>query len=368
MPLPEPLTAQSPDRPLSGPHVLAAVEAYLVAAREEGPRHAHLLGTGAVARLERRLREHYGFAHALAVSSATAGLHALALALDLTGAEVVTTPLTYGGTVAGALHAGARLVFADVERDTLGLDPAATARALTPSTRAIVAADLHGVPADDRGLREVADANGLWYVHDAAQSFGAARDGRPAGSAAHAVVVSLSPGKALWAGEGGAVLTDDRELFKRLVVLTQHPYRQKREVGLGVADEFGLNARIHPLAAVWADADFEAALVRVQARRRAAERAARALADCGLVEPLRYAGVEPAYYRLTVVPEAGVGAGEVAQAMGWPTHGVAPLPLRPLYRHEAFRAWGEGSARPCPTAEAEVGRRLEVHDAVWTAR
>ncbi|MEM7789630.1 MAG: DegT/DnrJ/EryC1/StrS family aminotransferase [Bacteroidota bacterium] len=327
-------------------------------------RHAHLLGTGAVGRLEQRLREHYGFAYALAVSSATAGLHALALARDLSGHEVVTTPLTYGGTVAGVLHAGGRPMFVDVEPSTLGLDPEAAAAAVGPATRAVLAADVQGVPADDWAIRGMADAHGLWYVHDAAQSFGATRDGRPAGSAAHAVVVSFSPGKTLWAGEGGAVLTDDRALYERLVVLTQHPYRQKREVGLGVADEFGLNLRMHPLAAVCADADFDASLERADGRRQAAEVVLGELRERGLTTTEHLPSLQPTYYRLTVELAPTVTPDEVAQSMGWAAHGVPPSTLQPLYQRPGLQVW-DFKTRPCPIAESAAVRRCEIVEELW---
>src|SRR2546427_10420526 len=86
---------------------------------------AHFYGTGAIAELETRLRNFYGVRHALCVSNATVGLLAIGKALGLSRDEFVTTPYTYGASVAGLLWLDNRPVFADVESDTLALDPKA---------------------------------------------------------------------------------------------------------------------------------------------------------------------------------------------------------------------------------------------------
>src|SRR5689334_20747949 len=105
-------------------------------------------GTGAVAALEGKLRDLYQMRFALCVSSATMGLLSIALALDLRNAQFVSTPYTYGGSLAGWLLLGNRPKFADIEPLTLGLDPIATQRAITPKTRAILASDVFGIPSD----------------------------------------------------------------------------------------------------------------------------------------------------------------------------------------------------------------------------
>src|SRR5690242_3914128 len=95
--------------------VVDAVEQYLLAAGSDNVSRMHLSGTGAVAELEERLRTHYGMRHAVCVSSATSGLLGLALALDLRQIEFVTTPYTYGASLASWLLLGNRPLFADVD-------------------------------------------------------------------------------------------------------------------------------------------------------------------------------------------------------------------------------------------------------------
>lgn len=147
---------------------------------------SHLSGTGPVAKFERRLEDWSGTRHAIAMPSASAALLALAFAAELRRGEFITTPYTYGATVGGWILSGAQPVFADVEADTMTLSAEAVVPHLTSSTRAILSVDINGNPADDEALRRVADEAGVWYFSDGAQSFGALRDGRRAGSLADA--------------------------------------------------------------------------------------------------------------------------------------------------------------------------------------
>jgi dTDP-4-amino-4,6-dideoxygalactose transaminase len=329
-----------------------------------GSRH-HLRGLGAVALLEEKLRGFYGMRYALCMSSATMALHGLALALDLNGVDFVTTPLTYGATVAGWLMQRSRPVFADVERDTLTLDPAAAARMITRRTRALLAVDLFGNPCDDEALRRVADEHGIWYVADAAQSFGATRNGRPASSVAHAVVVSFTAGKALDAGEGGAVMTNHSEIYERLIWFTQHPERQQRELGAGTWNEFGLNGRIHPAAAHLANCRFDVALGTVRARQERAFNLIEAINSTGLTDPVRYPlQVRPSFFRLVARLAPGVDPSTLGAALEnaeWPGM-VRRVCLSPLYRDSALRAANgpPDSATRCCAAEETRNRLVQV--------
>ena len=156
-----------------------------------------------------------GCRHAVAFSSGTAALHGAMASLGLApGAEVLTTPMTFAATANAILYVGAEPRFADVNSGSLLLDPDAVAAALAPATRALVAVDYAGHPADYAALRVVADAapgGPLPIVADAAHSLGATRGGRPVGTLADLTVLSLHPAKIMTTGEGGAVLTEDRD-------------------------------------------------------------------------------------------------------------------------------------------------------------
>lgn len=337
---------------------------------DESP-DAHLLGLGAIAQIERRLADHYDLPYAVATSSATTALHGLALALGLKSAEFITTPYTWGGSLAGWLLCDNRVRFADVEPGTLTLDARALRARLTSRVRSVLAVDADGVPCDMVALRSVADEAGVPLVIDAAQSLGARIGDGPASRLADAVVVSFTSRKPVSAGEGGAVLTADRDLYERLIWWTQHPLRQRRELGLRVVNEFGLNGRMHPAAARHADAVFDDAMASLAATQRIGLRVCDVLRGSGLVTPwpCRERRLVPTFFRFTaqwcgrpapeqlvaVLRDAGIDAGIDAD------------PVRPLYTQPAFLSLYAGDRGhldppvPVMKAAARNGVRLLVH-------
>jgi dTDP-4-amino-4,6-dideoxygalactose transaminase len=211
---------------------------------------AHWRGDGPVGELEARLRDHYAVPHALTMSSATNALLALALSCDLAESEIIVPPDSYGATYGPFAWLGCKLRRADPNTDG-NISPESVERLLTSSTKAVLAADYQGRPHDHRALRRICDKHRLLYFSDAASSLGWQREELPASSLADAWVVSFGMSKPVPAGEGAAILTRDAALYRRLLHLTQHPERWRREVSLSEwnAEPF-INARMHPLSAV----------------------------------------------------------------------------------------------------------------------
>src|SRR5262245_1899376 len=173
---------------------------------------------------EAEIAERVGTRFAVGVGS---GSEALELALRALGVgpgdEVVTSAFTHFATVEAILRVGARPVFADVEPDGFGIDPAGVEAALTPRTRAVLPVHLFGRCADVEGVGRVAGAAGIPVVEDAAQAFGAARAGRRAGAHGRLGCFSFYPSKVLGAlGDAGCVTTEDPELAARLRLLRSH--------------------------------------------------------------------------------------------------------------------------------------------------
>jgi dTDP-4-amino-4,6-dideoxygalactose transaminase len=353
--------------PTSKSAVGKALHSYLTAVEEsELTRKIHLCGTGAVRDLERKLKRHYGVRYALCVSNATSGLLAIALSLKLKRAEFVTTPYTYGATVSGWLLLGNKPVFADIDPSTLTLDHESVRRTITPKTKAILVSDIYGNPHDTVGMRKIADEYGLWYVSDSAQSLGASRDDMPAGALADALVVSFTVGKTVFAGEGGAILTNICDLYQKLVWFTQHPMRQKRDLGLQLSNEFALNARIHPLAAVWANASLEESLKKLQEHQKESFRIIDVLNRTGLTEDIDFVSfrIRPAFFRLTAAWKSGrKHESELLDALR--EHGLRKSiehpPVSLLYRQPAFLAQYARRLRNtvhCPQAGCQVRSRF----------
>ena len=211
---------------------------------------AHWRGDGPVGGLEARLRDHYAVPHALTMSSATNALLALALCCDLAESEIIVPPDSYGATYGPFSWLGCKLLHADPDAEG-NIAPESAERLITSSTKAILAADYQGRPHDHRALRRICDKHRLLYLSDAAPSLGRQCEKLPASSLADAWVVSFGMSKPVPAGEGAAILTRDVALYRRLLHLTQHPERWRREVSLSEwnAEPF-INARMHPLSAV----------------------------------------------------------------------------------------------------------------------
>ena len=190
----------------------------------------------AVQAFEADLALRCGTTHAIGVSSGTDALLAALLALDIgPGDEVVTTPFTFVATAQAIVRAGARPVFADIDKNTLNLDPTAADAACGPRTKAILPVHLFGLMADMEALGRVAESRGLALMEDAAQAFGAQRSGKCAGSWGVAGCHSFYPTKVLGAaGDAGAITTTDPRLAERLRQLRVHgaaPDGSHREVG-----------------------------------------------------------------------------------------------------------------------------------------
>ena len=175
---------------------------------------------------EERFREYVGCPHAVALSSATAGMHVLLRALDIgPGDEVITPSMTWVSTVNLIVLAGARPVFVDVDRDTLMASPAALEERLTPQTRLIVPVHFAGAAADLGPIRRLAERAGVALVEDAAHALGTEYRGERIGRAGTSIF-SFHPIKNITTGEGGMFCTDRAELAERIRRLKFH--------GLGV--------------------------------------------------------------------------------------------------------------------------------------
>ena len=180
-----------------------------------------------VEEFERRFADYVGAPHAVAVSSCTAGLHLSLLAVGVgTGAEVVTTPLTFCATANAIIHAGATPVFADVDLDTMNLDTDAVGEAMTSRTAAILPVHFAGRPADIATLDGIARYHDAHLIEDAAHALGASSDGVKVGADGNLTCFSFYSTKNLTTGEGGMVTTACAERAEVVRVSGHHGIRQ----------------------------------------------------------------------------------------------------------------------------------------------
>ncbi|MDF2658826.1 MAG: aminotransferase DegT [Paenibacillus sp.] len=163
--------------------------------------------------LEEKIAALHGAKHGITMVNGTLSLTvALKAAGVQPGDEVIMPAYTFIATATSALLFGAIPVFADVEPDTLLLDPERIERLVTPRTKAIVAVHIAGAPADLTRLKAIAERHGLVLIEDSAQAIGAEWDGKPVGALGDIGSISFQSSKNLTAGEGGMLLTNDDKL------------------------------------------------------------------------------------------------------------------------------------------------------------
>jgi dTDP-4-amino-4,6-dideoxygalactose transaminase len=340
-------------------------------------------GGSRVQALEAAFRDRYGVEHALAVNSATSGLHCAMAALDLgPGDEVIVPPYTMSATATAPFMLGALPVFADIEDRTYGLEPAAVESAITPQTRAIAAVNLFGHPARLRELRDLADRHDLYLVEDNAQSPDGLYGGRYTGTIGHVGIFSFNRHKTMQSGEGGVVITDDPKIAQKVALFRNHG--EGVVGGLNIDDlvnTCGLNYRMTEMEAAVARAQFERIEELNDARIKLSDRLTAGLSKLdGIVPPQVEADCRHVYYfyvcRL-LESEAGLPRDlfvRAVEAEGFPIRAgyVKPIYLEPMYQQRVGigRNGFPFSTHPrevsyahgiCPTVE-----RLQDHELFLT--
>ncbi|MCX4306698.1 MAG: UDP-4-amino-4,6-dideoxy-N-acetyl-beta-L-altrosamine transaminase [Acetatifactor sp.] len=176
-----------------------------------------------IGELEEKLCALTGAKYAVVCANGTAALHIAAMAAGVkAGDEVITTPITFAASANCVLYCGARPVFADIDPETYNIDPAKVEESVTPHTKAVVAVDYTGQSVALDPLRAICKKHGLVLIEDGAHVIGTKYKGQANGSLADMTTFSFHPVKTVTGGEGGAVLTNDEGLYKKLVLCRAH--------------------------------------------------------------------------------------------------------------------------------------------------
>lgn len=305
--------------------------------------------SGVVAELEERLADYFGVRRAVLTSSGTAALHSAFAALQLgAGAEVIVPAYTFHATATPLLHLGARPVLIDC--DTSGnLDPALVEAAITSATRAIVVTHMWGLPAQVEALSKIAARYDLDLIEDGSHAHGASVNGRMVGTFGRVSAFSMNGPKTLSAGEGGFVLTDDDDVYYRVLLHGQYNKRCRNEIPAShplhrfAVTGSGLKLRIHPLAAALALDQLESLDAWLEHRRRNAEQMIAQLRGLpGIAVPEVSEASAPSWYALPVLyqPEDAGGLPVAALVRALHAEGCLevdqPGSTRPLHEHPLF--------------------------------
>ena len=184
-----------------------------------------------VEEFERTLCDYTGAKHAVAVSNGTAALHCACIAAGIgPGDEVITTPITFAASANCVLYCGARPVFADINPKTYNIDTRSIRDKITNKTKAVIAVDFTGQVVDVNEIRKICDEYNLIFIEDAAHSIGSEYNGVKVGKLADITTFSFHPVKTITGGEGGAVLTDDDDIYKKIVLAHTHGITHEEEL------------------------------------------------------------------------------------------------------------------------------------------
>lgn len=178
-----------------------------------------------ITEFEKALCDYTKAKYAVAVSSATAALHLACLVFGIRrGDEVITSPITFVATANAVVYCGGKPVFADIQPDTINIDPNEIKKKITKKTKAIIPVHFAGHPCDLKEISSIAKKHNLAVIEDAAHALGAEYNGEKIGSCKYSdlTVFSFHPVKSITTGEGGAILTNRRELYEKLLILRSH--------------------------------------------------------------------------------------------------------------------------------------------------
>lgn len=217
--------------------------------------------------LEKALCELTGAKYCIAISNGTAALHVACLAAGIgPGDEVITTPITFAASANCALYCGATPVFADINPETYNIDPADIERKITDKTKAVVAVDFTGQAVEVEAIRALCDKYGLVFIEDAAHSIGTTYNGVPVGNLADMTTFSFHPVKTVTGGEGGAVMTNDKDLYDKLVLYRSHGITRNEDM-MENECEGGWYYEMIDLGYNYRMTDFQAALIESQLQK-----------------------------------------------------------------------------------------------------
>ena len=190
------------------------------------------LTTGpAVEAFEKKVADYVGAKYAVAVSNGTAALHVACLAAGIgEGDEVITTPITFAASANCVLYCGGTPVFADIDPDTYNISPEELESKITPQTKAIIPVHYTGQPCDMDAILEIARKHDLLVIEDGAHALGASYKGKKIGSIADMTCFSFHPVKPVTTGEGGMIVTDNEELYRKLVLYRSHGITRDKDM------------------------------------------------------------------------------------------------------------------------------------------
>lgn len=208
-----------------------------------------------VKQFEDVVANYVGAKYAVSFANGTAALHSACYAAGITeGDEVITTPITFAASANCARYMGATVVFADIDEKTYNIDPTEIKKNITAKTKAIIPVDFTGQPVDIDAIMDIAKKHNLVVIEDGAHSLGADYKDRKVGVTADMTMFSFHPVKPVTTGEGGVIVTNNKEYYEKLLLFRGHgithtPYSEEQGGWYYEMVDLGFNYRMTDIQA-----------------------------------------------------------------------------------------------------------------------
>ena len=310
-----------------------------------------------IAEFEQTVADYVGAKYAVAISNGTSALHAACFAAGIgPGDEVITTPLTFAASANCVLYCGGTPVFADVDPKTYNIDPEDIRRKITDRTKAIIAVHLAGQPCDMDAIHSIAREHGLIVIEDGAHALGSVYKGKKVGSLSDMTTFSFHPVKPITTGEGGMIVTDNEEFYKKMALFRSHGITRDdsmmtRNDGPWFYQQFdlGYNYRITDIQCALGCSQMKK-LDRFLARRKEiVARYNEAFADCdNIITPYQLSDTESGWH-LYIVQVKNCDRRQVFETMRENGIGVN-VHYIPVYMHPYYQEHGYENVH-CANAE-----------------
>ena len=286
---------------------------------------------------EKRFAEYVGTKYAIAVNSGTSALEIPLRALDVEGHSVIVPTNTFFATPASIIHAGGKVIFADVT-ENLCIDPESVKENIREDTRGIIVVHIGGiVPPQIKEIQEICEDHNLFLIEDAAHAHGSTLDGKKAGGFGDAAAFSFYPTKVMTSGEGGIITTNDKKIYERALV-----FRDQGKAGFygNVHTEMGYNWRMSEIHVAIGLSQFARLEEFIRDRRIVAEIYDEELKRIDGVERIAIPpNVKSNYYKYVAMLEDGIDRAAIKKELR-EKHGVSlsgevyelPCHLQPIFK------------------------------------